>query len=88
MRIGETAKIIEVTDLQTPASLAMTVVEVRQFFDEYHLPQPPLPDNVLTLAPCSLLIIETQAAAGRTDARITITNPQGDTLYEREWQLT
>ena len=75
--------LIEVSEVLTPAALADTELNVRKFFDEHHLPQPPLPQNLLSLAPCRLLITRTQGERGT----VSITDLNGAVLYQSEWPL-
>jgi hypothetical protein len=86
--VGDTTVLIEAPDLLTPAALARTADWTRQFFREHFLPQPPLPENFLTLAPCSLLVTETEGEAGLRTGRIKIAGPDGAVLYEQEWLIT
>jgi hypothetical protein len=63
----------------------MLVVEITKFFTEYNLPQPPLPDNMLELGPCSILITETEGERRQRTGRVRITDAWDAVLYENEW---
>jgi hypothetical protein len=73
------------TDLFTPAQLALTIHWMRELFREQGLPQPPVPENVLNLAPCSLSVTETPGDGGLITGKIKLADPDGAVLYEEEW---
>jgi hypothetical protein len=79
---GQETVLIEISELLTTAALAVAEVDVRKYFEEHRLPQPPLPQNFLSLAPCRLLITETQGTG-----KVNITDLNGAVLYQSEWPL-
>jgi hypothetical protein len=77
--------IIKVQNLTTSTQLAVVIMDLREHYKEYRLPQPPLPDDVLSLVPCSLDVSESRGANGLVTGKVLITDPKGEVLFEREW---
>jgi hypothetical protein len=69
----------------TAEQLAFAIVDLRKLYEGYRLPQPPLPDDVFELEPCSIEVTETQKEHGLVTGKVRITSRGGDILYEREW---
>jgi hypothetical protein len=88
MTAMNTRVLVEVTNLATRGALALTINWMRELFDEFRVPTPPLPENVLTLVPCSLLVTETQGKGGLRTGKIKLTDPHGGVLYENEWSIS
>jgi len=82
-----TITLVEARNLSTAPQLALTLVWVRQYFEEERSPPPPMPDSVATLAPCDLLITETSGVDGSRHGHFKITDPDGQVRYEREWVI-
>jgi len=82
-----TSLIMEATNLTDSTQIASVVIDLRNYFNEYDQPQPPLPANLLSLAPCNIRVTETEGEGGARLGRVLITNPKGNTLYEKEWTL-
>ena len=85
--IGRTVVMVEVLNLSTPSQLAEALVDARKYFNEFRLPQPPIPRNFSALLPCDLLITETHGEDGSRTGRIKFTDPTGQVLYVREWAI-
>jgi hypothetical protein len=91
----QTSVLYEATNLATPAALAGAIAQMREYFNEHHLAQPPLPHDVLELVPCSLRTTETQTNAGKVGRLIiarpdgvVLYEPDGVVLYESEWTIS
>jgi hypothetical protein len=76
------------TAMNTRVLVEVTNLATRELFDEFRMPTPPLPENVLTLVPCSLLVTETQGKGGLRTGKIKLTDPHGGVLYENEWSIS
>jgi hypothetical protein len=79
--------IMEVTNLAHAAQLASVVIDLRNYFKEQDLPQPPLPENLLSFIPCNIRVTEGDGEGGVRLGKVLITNPKGNTLYETEWRI-
>ena len=77
----------EVLNIQTEGQMVSAVIQLREYYEFEKLPQPPLPANVIKLAPCDLQITETLGASELKTGKVLITSPSGKTLYEKEWLL-
>ena len=51
----DTAILIDMPGILTPAALAYAIDEVKKFCDKYSYPQPPLPNLTGDILPCNLL---------------------------------
>jgi hypothetical protein len=75
-------------NLQNQAQLAQAIIDLRETYKTFQLPQPPLPDNFLQMVPCSLVVTETHGENGLLMGKVLITNLEEQTLYEQEWLLS
>ena len=57
----------EVLNIQTEGQMVSAVIQLREYYEFEKLPQPPLPADVIKLAPCDLRITETLGAANAFD---------------------
>ena len=57
---GEHVSSIEAKSLSSAAAIASASYDIQEIFDKDRLPQPPLPEKVLSLAPCNVLVTETK----------------------------
>jgi hypothetical protein len=82
------AVLIHAAPLANSAALAFSLGEARKYFAEFNLPQPPLPDNVLSLAPRGLLISEWEEEQGEKIGRIQISATDDSVMFDEEWPLS
>jgi hypothetical protein len=85
---GEPSVMFEVQNMETAIQVAQVVIDVRNYYEADRLPQPPFPENATDLAPCTLRVIETAGPSGLRMGKILITNPSGETLFEKEWLVS
>jgi hypothetical protein len=62
-------------------------VEARNYFAEFSLAKPPLPDTVAEFVGCDLLITETKGTDGARLGKVTLFTSAGDVRYERDWVI-
>ena len=79
--------IFEATNLRTGTEVASAVAALRRIFDGHGLLQPPLPQNMLKLAPCSLVVTEIRTSSKSRHARIVITDADGKVVYDHQADL-
>ena len=81
------AVLISGSPLANATALAMVLGEARTYFTEYGNQPPPLPDDVLLLAPCGVLITEWEGDNRERIGRIEISKPDGRIVYDMAWLL-
>jgi hypothetical protein len=79
------AVLINATRLENVSALAFTLAETRKYFAAPQHSQPPLPDNVMSLVPCALLITELEEEQGKRVGRIQFLQLDDTPLYDQEW---
>jgi hypothetical protein len=77
--------IYQAKNIRTLAEIASTVVRLRNLFHDRGWAQPALPQNILTVVPCVLCITEVATKRDIRNARIMITDPEGNTLFDYVW---
>ena len=78
----------EALHLKTPTEAAVFIGEVLRYYNVQGLPPPPFPADAHLLAPCTILVTETPGAGGVKTGRVTITDPDCDQLFDKEWLIT
>jgi len=78
----------EALHLKTPTEVAAFIGDVLQYYEADGLPPPPFPPDAHLLAPCSILVTETAGVGGVQTGRITITDPDCDQLFDKEWLIS
>jgi hypothetical protein len=81
------AVLISGAPLANAAALGMMLAETRKYFSELRDRQPPLPSNVLLLAPCGLLVTEWEGDNGERIGRIQIFDPDDRIVVDKSWSL-
>lgn len=84
----DTATIFHGMPLQNSAALAAALSLARSHFNEFGLPQPPIPDNAAGFSPCTLLITERHnLGTGERIGRIRFLRNEVTTLFDQEWSI-
>ena len=82
---GETAKLIEATNLTAPAQLLHIVGETRKYFAEFKRQAPPIPEDFLSFLPCTYLVTEVEEEFGKPIGRIQFLKEDGTAFYDATW---
>jgi hypothetical protein len=83
--MGTETVLIEKRELVTTEALTFAIWGTRELLQEHHWPQPPLPDDVMSLAPCGFRVTQIHGAGGQRTGKIKFSDPNGNTIYEQEW---
>jgi len=79
--------LIEATIIENAAALDCILADTRQYFSAPRHTQPPIPDNVMSLVPCKLLITELEGEQEKRLGRIQFLRLDETSLYDQEWPI-
>ena len=83
----DTAILIDMPGILTPAALAYAIDEVKKFCDKYSYPQPPLPNLTGDILPCDLLITSKENENGEDVGRIQFKRIDGSVIFDEKWVI-
>ena len=86
--LGDTISFFGAKGIENVLQMHQAITDLRDHYRRQGLPQPPLPDDVLQLVPCSIDVTETEGAHGMRTGKVLITKPDGETLFEQDWLVS
>ena len=83
----DTAILIDMPGILTPAALAYAIDDVKKFCDKYSYPQPPLPNLTGDILPCNLLITSKEEESGEDIGQIQFKRIDGTVFFDEKWVI-
>ncbi|HET7086034.1 MAG TPA: hypothetical protein VFI23_14750 [Rhizomicrobium sp.] len=81
------AILVRGANLTNAAMVLHTVALARKYCADYRIPQPPLPADAASFAPCTLEMSEWKDDDGGRIGRLQFLRDDGSVIFDQEWRL-